>query len=517
MNRVSLPLDGVDPEVLGALPAAFAQKHQVFPLQKDERVLRLAVADPLAMTVFDEIRILTGLSVEPVLVDSSEIREAIDRFYVERLLRETSGADAEVVVQEEEDIGDLERMAGEATTVRLVNLLFHQAVQERASDIHVEPFEHELKVRFRVDGVLREVAAPPKRLQQAIASRIKLMAGMNIAERRLPQDGRIRFRVSGRDLDVRVSAMPTVHGESIVMRMLDKSSVLFGLEELGMTEWSGAVFRRLIERPYGIILVTGPTGSGKTTTLYAALAEIASPEKKIITIEDPVEYELPGINQIPVRPKIGLTFAGGLRSILRQDPDVIMVGEIRDRETAEIAIQASLTGHLVFSTLHTNDAAGAMTRLLDMGIDPYLVASTVQGVLAQRLVRRICPECRETHEVDGRELAAQGLGAATAEPGTAGSRPVEQLASDPGRVMVFRGRGCSACSGAGFYGRVGVFELLLVDSAVRELIMKRTASDEIKRCAVSSGMTTLREDGWRKALAGVTTVGEVLRATALDD
>lgn len=508
-GRIALPTDNADAEALAAIPAAFAQKHQVFPLQKSEGVLRLAVADPLAISVLDEVRLLTGLVVEPVLADPSEIREAIERFYVERLLQETSGQAAEVAAPEEEDIGDLQRMAGEATTVRLVNLFFHQAVQERASDIHIEPFERELKVRFRVDGVLREVAAPPKRLQQAIASRIKLMAGMNIAERRLPQDGRIRLRLSGRDLDIRVSSVPTVHGESIVMRLLDKSSVLFGLEELGMTEPSASVFAKLIERPYGIILVTGPTGSGKTTTLYAALAKIFSPEKKIITIEDPVEYELVGINQIPVRPKIGLTFASGLRSILRQDPDVVMVGEIRDRETAEIAIQASLTGHLVFSTLHTNDAAGGVTRLLDMGIDPYLVASTVQGILAQRLVRRICPNCREGYDADGRELAGMSLGHAS-EKGSPGVTFRDS-------VKVFRGRGCQSCSGSGFYGRIGIFELLPVDQAVRELIMKRTSSDVIKRHAVARGMRTLREDGWQKVLAGVTTVGEVLRVTALDE
>jgi type II secretion system protein E len=391
-------------------------------------------------------------------------------------------------------------MAREALVVQLVNMLIHQAVQEGASDIHVEPFERQLKVRYRIDGVLREASSPPKRLQAAVISRIKILSEMNIAERRLPQDGRIRLRVSGRQIDIRVSTVPTLYGESVVMRILDKNTALLGLEELGMPPAPLTRFRRLITRPHGILLVTGPTGSGKTTSLYAALSEIYSDEKKIITIEDPVEYQLPGINQIHVRAQIGLTFSSGLRNIVRQDPDVIMVGEIRDHETAEIAIQAALTGHMVFSTLHTNDAAGAITRLLDIGVEPYLAASSIVGCMAQRLVRQICNNCKAPVEYPDEALREVGI--------------------DPGGPEVSRlrkGKGCDACGGKGYRRRIGVFELLVIDDAVRKMVMDRTPANTIKQYAVQQGMQTLLMDGRDKICQGLTDIDEVLRVCHADD
>src|SRR5438132_1143506 len=374
-----------------------------------------------------------------------------------------------------------------------VNLLISRAVEQRASDIHIEPFENELKVRYRIDGVLHDVEAPARRLQAAIVSRIKIMAKLNIAERRLPQDGRIKLRLMGREIDLRVSTLPTLYGESVVLRILDRSSIVVTLGSLGFPEDTLAQFDRLITKPYGMILVTGPTGSGKTTTLYGALDKINSPDKKLITIEDPVEYQLFGVNQIHVKPQIGLTFANGLRSIVRQDPDVIMVGEIRDAETAEIAIQAALTGHLVFSTLHTNDAAGAVSRLLEMGVEDYLLASSLLGVLAQRLVRKVCEKCRRSAEITPtvqRELGGDGAAA-----------------------EIYEGTGCEACAQTGYRGRSGIFELLLVNEVIRPLILKRSSADMLKDAAVQQGMRTLREDGWHKVRTGVTTVAEVVRVT----
>jgi general secretion pathway protein E len=385
-------------------------------------------------------------------------------------------------------------MASEAPVIRLVNLLITRATEAGASDIHFEPFEDRLIVRNRIDGVLHEVESPPKRLQAAIISRIKLMAKMNIAERRLPQDGRIRVRVAERGIDIRVSTVPTAFGESLVLRLLDRSQVLLDLETLGFAGADFERFERLIARPYGMILVTGPTGSGKTTTLYAVLDRLNSPDKKIVTIEDPVEYQITGINQIQVHPKIGLTFAGGLRSIVRQDPDVILVGEIRDRETADIAVQSALTGHLVFSTVHTNDAPGAVTRLEDMGVEGFLIASAVAGILAQRLVRRVCPSCAVPAAPDPAILRALG-------------GPAEDLAGY--RV----GAGCEECNRTGFRGRVGIFELLVIDDEIRRLVLARAGSPSIREAAVRAGMRTMRRDGLEKAARGLTTVAEVLRAT----
>jgi general secretion pathway protein E len=375
--------------------------------------------------------------------------------------------------------------------------LVENAISHEASDIHIEPFEDTLRIRYRIDGVLYEQESPPRRLQAAVTSRIKIMAEMNIAERRLPQDGRIRVTLHGQRVDIRVSTMPTVHGESIVMRLLQRASVFHPLEKLGFPTGTLARFESLIKRPHGILLVTGPTGSGKTTTLYAALDKINAPGVKIITVEDPVEYQLKGVNQIPVKSKIGLSFAQGLRHIVRQDPDVILVGEIRDLETAEIAIQASLTGHLVFSTLHTNDAPGAITRLQDMGVEPYLVASVLEGVLAQRLVRRICPACRVPDAPSRADLDALGVKGPTGAP-------------------LFRGKGCDDCRGTGYRGRSGIYELFVIDEDARSLVLRRASTRDIRQHAISRGMVTLRMDGFKRALEGVTTVEEILRVTQED-
>jgi len=399
------------------------------------------------------------------------------------------------LAEEMEDIEHLKDLASEAPVIRLVNLIISRAIEKRASDIHIEPFERDLKVRYRIDGVLYDVESPPKKLKAAVISRIKIMARLNIAERRVPQDGRIKMRVLGRDIDLRVSTLPTMYGESVVMRILDKSNTqIYDLEKLGFSSLMLDRFKDLIARPHGIILVTGPTGSGKTTTLYAALTRINLPDKKIITIEDPVEYQINGINQIHVNPTIGLTFAAGLRSIVRQDPDVIMVGEIRDLETAEIAIRAALTGHLVFSTLHTNDAPSAIARLVDMGAEDYLLASSILGVLAQRLVRVICPSCKVKADVEAEHLAEIGF-----SPGTS--------------VPLFEGRGCKECADTGFLGRMGVYELMLMDDDIRRLTITSADSTQLRKVASKNGMVTLREDGFQKVAQGLTTISEVLRVT----
>jgi type II secretory ATPase GspE/PulE/Tfp pilus assembly ATPase PilB-like protein len=432
-----------------------------------------------------------------VLGARSRVRELVRKAYgasVERMIARFKQRDASGVGPEVEDIGDLEALAQEPTVINLVNLIIAQAVQNRASDIHVEPFETDLKVKYRIDGILREMAPPPKALQPAIISRVKVMANMDIAERYIPQDGQIQLTVSGRSIDLRVSTVPTVYGESVVMRILDKSAVLFGVNELGFSPEMEADFLRVVRRNNGIILVTGPTGSGKTTTLYAGIHRIYTPERNFVTIEDPVEYHLYGVNQIQVNIKRGLTFATGLRHIVRQDPDVIMVGEIRDRETADIAIRAALTGHLVFSTLHTNSAAGAIARLLDMGVDPYLIASSLLGILAQRLARKICPNCKEEYTPSKDNLLA-----------------FQKTVN--GTTRFYRGTGCDECQRVGYLGRTGIFEMLLLDDTLRDLILTRPSTSQIAR---ESGIVPLREDGWRKVAAGITTVEEVLRVTEED-
>src|SRR5712691_5080020 len=486
--------------VVKNLSAKYLRQYAVCPVSVENGLLTVATADPLNPLVVDDLQQSTGLAVKLVVSAPDAIGEAIDRTYdgaATPLQRIVEGMEDDRVGDGDEDVNHLRDMAFEAPVVRLVNLLVENAISAEASDIHIEPFEDTLRIRYRIDGILYEQEAPPRRLQAAVTSRIKIMAEMNIAERRLPQDGRIRVTLHGRRVDIRVSTIPTVHGESIVMRLLDRSSVFLPLERLGFMPQMMARFEKLIQRPHGIILVTGPTGSGKTTTLYAALDKINSPDRKIITVEDPVEYQLKGVNQIPVKPKIGLTFASGLRHIVRQDPDVILIGEIRDLETAEIAIQAALTGHLVFSTLHTNDAPSAITRLEDMGVEPYLVSSVLEAVLAQRLVRRICEGCR-VHDAPAR-ADLEGLG----------------LDADGGYTL-YRGKGCDECRGTGYRGRFGIYELFPITEDVRSLVLRRASTPEIRRHAVEAGMTTLRLDGLAKAREGHTTVEEILRVTQED-
>jgi general secretion pathway protein E len=486
--------------LLKNVSAKYLRQVRVCPISLDGNVLTVASADPLNTLITDELRQATGLNVKLVISAAGAITEAIDRTYegaATPLQRIVEGMDDDGDGGSgDEDLNHLRDMAFEAPVVRLVNLLVENAISAEASDIHIEPFEDTLRIRYRIDGVLYEQEAPPRRLQAAVTSRIKIMAEMNIAERRLPQDGRIRVTLHGQRVDIRVSTMPTVHGESIVMRLLQRASVFHPLEQLGFPTDLQKRFEGLIKRPHGILLVTGPTGSGKTTTLYAALDKINAPGVKIITVEDPVEYQLKGVNQIPVKPKIGLNFAQGLRHIVRQDPDVILVGEIRDLETAEIAIQASLTGHLVFSTLHTNDAPGAITRLQDMGVEPYLVASVLEGVLAQRLVRRVCPACRVPDKPSAADLDALGV--------------------TPANVTLTRGKGCDECRGTGYRGRSGIYELFVIDEDARSLMLRRASTRDIRQHAIQRGMTTLRMDGYKRACEGVTTVEEVLRVTQED-
>jgi general secretion pathway protein E len=487
-----------EPVPLGKLSFKYLRRAKVLPLTQSNGALVVAMSDPGDYYAIQGLQMATGLEIEPRLARERDIVEALDQAYAGGN-GDGSGngdGDAEVafVGEDEEDVNHLRDLASEAPVIRLVNLLINRAVESRASDIHVEPFEEQLKVRYRIDGVLHDVETPPRRLQAAIVSRIKIMAKLNIAERRLPQDGRIKLRMMGKEIDLRVSTLPTLYGESVVLRILDRSSIVVNLESLGFPEDTLKEFEAVIQRPYGMILVTGPTGSGKTTTLYGALDKINSPDKKIITIEDPVEYQLFGVNQIHVKPAIGLTFASGLRSIVRQDPDVIMVGEIRDPETAEIAIQSALTGHLVFSTLHTNDASGAVARLLEMNVENYLLASSLLGVLAQRLVRRVCRKCMEPAEMPP-ELWREIGG------------------SENEAVRAVIGRGCEECAHTGYRGRAGIYEFLPVTDQIKALILERSSAGMIKDTAVKQGMRTLRDDGWRSVRTGTTTVAEVVRVT----
>src|SRR5437667_8218635 len=486
--------------VLKAVSPKYLRQYLVCPISVDAGTLTVATADPLNPLIIDDLRQSTGLDVKVMVSSPEAILEAIDHTYdgsATPLQRIVEGMEDDRGPDGDEDVNHLRDMAFEAPVVRLVNLLIENAINAEASDIHIEPFEDTLRIRYRIDGILFDQEAPPRRLQAAVTSRVKLMAEMNIAERRLPQDGRIRVTLRGRRVDIRSSTIPTVHGESIVMRLLDRSSVFLPMEKLGFAPGTLRRFEALIKRPHGILLVTGPTGSGKTTTLYGALDKINTPDRKIITVEDPVEYQLKGVNQIHVKPKIGLTFATGLRHIVRQDPDVILIGEIRDLETAEIAIQAALTGHLVFSTLHTNDAPGAITRLQDMGVEAYLVASVLEGVLAQRLVRRICTACRVPDTPSAADLEALGIeGAADRQ--------------------LYRGRGCDECRGTGYRGRTGIYELFPITEEARSLILRRAPTRDIRRHAIEGGMVTLRMDGWLKAGEGVTTVEEILRVTQED-
>ena len=496
----------VDHELLATLPMQFARRNLVLPLKREGDEIVVALGDPRALGPLDDLRVLYGMPTRAVVVPPDALTEAINRAYdfasgsAADLMGNLEEERLDLIATELEEPRDLLEASDEAPIIRLVNSLLFQAVKDRASDIHIEPFERVLTVRFRIDGILYDVISPPKRFQPVIISRVKVMGGLDIAEKRLPQDGRIRTKVAGKDIDVRVSVIPTAYGERVVLRLLDRAATLLGLEELGLSGRNVAMVDRLIHQSHGIILVTGPTGSGKTTTLYAALSTINSSERNIITIEDPIEYQLQGVGQMQVNPKIELTFANGLRSILRQDPDVIMVGEIRDSETAEIAIQAALTGHLVFSTLHTNDSASAVTRLVEMGTEPFLVSSSVLAVMAQRLLRRVCDQCRRVLRPTAELLGEIGLTPEEAE----------------GRTLYTGGGGCPACKATGYRGRTGIHELLVVDDDIRTLIMKNADAAAIRRAATAAGMVTLREDGASKVLAGETTIEEVLRVTQED-
>jgi type II secretion system protein E len=498
---VDLGHEPPDASALEIVPSEFAMRHQLVPLRRNDGTLVVAMADPLDIHAIDDLRLLTGLDVAPMLAGATDIQRVCEQYYMSKMIQDVQQAEKSIDDDDSLDVADLKKMAHEELVIQMVNLIINQAIQDRASDIHIEPFERELRVRYRVDGVLHEVNSPPKRFHAAIISRIKILSDMNIAERRLPLDGRMRIRSSGRQIDLRVSTIPTVYGESCVMRILDKQTAMLGLTDLGMERGMFNSFRRLIQEPHGIILVTGPTGSGKTTTLYASLNEIYSVEKKIITVEDPVEYQLNGINQIQMQSQIGLTFSTGLRSIVRQDPDVIMVGEIRDRETIDISIQAALTGHLVFSTLHTNDAAGAISRMLDMGAEPFLVASSLLGTVAQRLVRVNCPRCREPYEAKPEALREIGIDPAMIK-----------------REPLMRGVGCPECRGLGYKGRSGIYEMLPVDENIRRMIVEREAATNIKRYAQKSlGMVSMLMDGRDKVLQGHTTIDEVLRVCQRED
>lgn len=491
-----------EPPAIANVNPGFFRQARLCPLAVTDGQLMAAMADPGDLYVIEAVEKATGLHLSLRLARERDILEALSAYYGDGSTegRSATGdaADVEYLEDDQEDVEHLRDLASEAPVIRLVNSLIARALEQRASDIHIEPFEKELRIRYRIDGILHDIDAPPRKLQAALISRVKLMAKLNIAERRLPQDGRIKLRMLGREIDLRVSSLPTLYGESVVLRILDRSSISVTLDSLGFPTDTLEAFDKLINRPYGMILVTGPTGSGKTTTLYGALDKINSPDKKIITIEDPVEYQLRGVNQIHVKPQIGLTFASGLRSIVRQDPDVIMVGEIRDYETAEIAVQAALTGHLVFSTLHTNDAAGAVSRLLEMGVEDYLLASSLLGVMAQRLVRNLCHHCRRPVEM--------------AVPSRSDGGHTNGNGDIP--TAVYEAKGCDECAMTGYRGRNGIFELLMVNEGVRQLILKRSSADLVKNYAVSQqSMRTLREDGWRKVREGSTSVAEVLRVT----
>lgn len=504
MERVNLSEYQVEKEVINKIPASLAKRHKILPLKMDDNTLTVVIANPLNLPVLDNLRVMLGCELEGVLATEEEINSALDKYYgadqesIDSMIEEIDERDVTFVGGEEEaDSGG--ETEDEAPVIKLVSLIILEAFRQRASDIHIEPLQNRFRVRYRIDGVCREVPGPPKRLQGSVISRVKIMAGMDIAEKRLPQDGRIKLNLLGKEVDLRVSTLPALHGESVVLRILDKSSLLLDLGDLGFLEEDKKRFQSVLALPNGIILVTGPTGSGKTTTLYACLNKMNKPDKKLITVEEPVEYQLSGINQTQVKPEIGLTFAKVLREMLRQAPDIVMVGEIRDFETAEIAIRAALTGHLVFSTLHTNDASGAMTRLVDMGVKPFLVASSIQGVMAQRLVRVICPDCKEPYQPRRDELMELGLSP-----------------EDVSGLEFYQGRGCRECSKTGYRGRVAIFEVLLMSDPIRDLVLNGASSTEIKERARQLGMRTLREDGWQKVFKGITTIDEVVRVTQTD-
>jgi len=503
-----MSLQGLDIpiEVRDLLPVDVARRYSVVPVFKNDDTVTVALSDPLDYDVLDTLRYVLKCNVEGVVSPREEIKLMLDRYYavestMESMLNQISDGTVDVEMTARQDmVQDSDATDADAPIIKLVSLIILEAFRGRASDIHLEPLENKFRVRYRVDGVLHEVDSPPKRLQSAIISRVKIMASMKISEKRVPQDGRIEVNILGRELDLRVSSIPSNHGESIVMRILDKQNLALGLPKLGFLSDDQEIFEHLITLPDGIILVTGPTGSGKTTTLYACLGYINRPDRKIITVEDPVEYQMAGINQVQVREDIGMSFSAALRSILRQAPNIVMIGEIRDMQTATIATEASLTGHLVFSTLHTNDAPSAVTRMLDIGVKPFLVASSLRAVMAQRLVRCICEDCKETYEPPPSELAEFGDAA-------------EQLMDIP----LYRGRGCNSCSLSGYSGRLGIFEIFTINDEIQRMIFDKVPAVQLRSRAREMGMRTLREDGLRKIANGTTTIDEILRVTMGDE
>jgi type IV pilus assembly protein PilB len=501
----------INEEVARLIPESIARRELVIPIAREGRVLTVAMVDPLNVFLIDEIKMMTGYEVKAVISSERDIRDTIEKIFgpkekieevIKEAVRETEGVEVVKEVSEEASVVELEAAAEEAPVVKMVNLILNNAIKSRASDIHIEPFEKNVRVRYRIDGVLHEQPSLPKKFQNAIVSRIKIMSQLDISEHRLPQDGRIKIRTMGKEVDFRVSTIPTIYGEKVVLRILDPSSLCLDLTKLGFEPEALALYQRNIQKPYGMILITGPTGSGKSTTLYSTLSTLNYPDKNIVTIEDPVEYVLEGINQVQVRPEIKFTFAAGLRAFLRQDPNIIMVGEIRDQETASIAINAALTGHLVFATLHTNDAPSALTRLNNMGIEPFLTTSSVILIVAQRLVRIICEKCKENYSVPAELLVELGV-------------PREEL-KDVKEITLYRGGGCDNCSNTGYRGRKGIYEVLEMNDEIRELVLEHATTQAIKQVARKYGMMTLREAALRKLLRGETTIEEVLRVTAAD-
>jgi type IV pilus assembly protein PilB len=503
IERVNLAQYPVDRDIALLISAELAERHKVLPLEKKGRQIILAMADPTNFFAMDDVRMVTSLDVLPVIVSESDLERSIANAYGVRDIVER----AVIKLQEEELATSSEiQTSDDAPIISIVNGLISQAVKDRASDIHIEPMERNVRVRFRVDGVLREIVIFPRATQNAIVSRIKIMANMDIAEKRMPQDGRIKVQEKGRDIDIRASTLPTVLGEKVVLRILDRAAVVLDISSLGFSSHNLERYKKMYGQSYGMILVTGPTGSGKTTTLYSTLVEINSGEKNIITIEDPVEYMLAGVNQILVNPKAGLTFANGLRAILRQDPNIVMVGEIRDSDTADIAVRAALTGHLVLSTLHTNDATGAISRLVDMGAEPFLVASSVLGVVAQRLVRIICPNCKESYILESG--SPEQLFLAMSQELAADRLPVT---IDQSPLTLYRGKGCERCGGSGYRGRMTINEVMPLSPALQEALIHNASARELSRIATEEGMVSMRQDGIMKALAGLTTVAEIMR------
>lgn len=496
--------DEIPNDLIKLVPINFAKKNELVPLGREEGSVVVAISDPVNHMALDDLRVTFDMPIKPVIASETVIIDAINSVYNrtpenDAVMSELDEDSTDMLDQNLEEVEDLLDSDDEAPIIRLVNQLLVRAVKQKASDIHIEPFEKELLVRYRIDGLLYTIMSPPRKAQNSIISRIKIMADLNIAEKRLPQDGRIRIKLAGKDIDIRVSVLPTSYGESVVMRLLDRSQALIPLEEIGFIEKDIATFRTLINKPHGIILVTGPTGSGKSTTLYAALSEVNEPDVKIITVEDPVEYQLSGINQCQVNPKIDMTFANALRSILRQDPDIVMIGEIRDKETAEIAIQASLTGHLVISTLHTNDTATASTRLVDMGVEPFLVAASLIGISAQRLIRKVCRACAVPHKLTEIELQKLDL------------NPTDVVS---GKIM--RAVGCSACLETGYSGRIAIHELMVINESLRDMIIKNEDATKLKKAAMKFGMLTIRENAVQKMLQGMTSFEEVMMLTQED-